>query len=209
MPLTNQKKSTKKYGYTGSKTFNLQDYRKLQADIRKANQRITRVEQRYGEGAWAIHDLYGKLDAPYSKAITPFGQIRITKDMSSAQLNLVRRSVKEFLQAKTSKLTGIRQAKANMIAGIQKTLSATQQVELTDKEAQALYRLVEDKDTRGTVEKIGASDLWKLLIDAREKKMNKSTFLATVKSYYDFSNDRDVKDDLRNFYNTYVKPKEL
>ena len=205
MALTNQRKVNKNYGYTGSKTFNLEDYRSLQKEIHKANQRITRIEQRYGEGAWAVHDLYGKLDiAP--KAVTPFGQIRITKDMPQAQLNLVRRSVKDFLyKSKTSTLTGIKQAKANMISGLQKSLSATQEVDLSDREIEALYRLVEDKDTRGTVEKIGASDLWKLLIDAREKKMNQTDFLARVKEYYNYSNDMDVKNDLKNFYNTYVK----
>ena len=196
--------TNRNYGYTGSKTFNLQDYRSLQKEIHKANQRITRIESRYGENAWAIHDLYGKLNMA-RKAITPFGQIRITKDMSQAQLNLVRRSVKEFLKSKTSTLTGIRQARANMISGLQKSLSSTQDVELSDREIEALYRLVEDKDTRGTVEKIGASDTWKLLIDAREKKMNQTDFLSRVKEYYNYSNDMDVKSDLKNFYNTYVK----
>ena len=197
--------TNKNYGYTGTKTFNLQDYRSLQKEIHKANQRITRIESRYGEGAWAVHDLYGKLNMA-RKAITPFGQIRITKDMSQAQLNLVRRSVKEFLyKSKTSTLTGIRQARANMISGLQKSLSSTQDVDLSDREIEALYKLVEDKDTRGTVEKIGASDTWKLLIDAREKKMNQTDFLAKVKEFYNYTNDQDVKNDLKDFYNKYVK----
>ena len=143
--------------YTGSKTFNLNDYRALQKEIHKANQRITRIESRYGEDAWAVHDLYGKLNMA-QKAITPFGQIRITKDMSQAQLNLVRRSVKDFLyKSKTSTLTGIRQAKANMISGLQKSLSSTQDVDLSDREIQALYKLVED--TYFTNSKI---DAWEL-----------------------------------------------
>ena len=196
--------TNKNYGYTGSKTFNLQDYRALQKEIHKANQRITRIESRYGENAWAIGDLYGKLNMA-QKAVTPFGQIRITKDMSQAQLNLVRRSVKEFLKSKTSTLTGIRQARANMISGLKKSLSSTQDVELSDREIEALYRLVEDKDTRGTVEKIGASDTWKLLIDARVKKTNQTDFLTKVKEYYNYTNDQDVKDDLKDFYKKYVK----
>ena len=204
MALTNQRKRIKNYGYTGSKTFNLNDYKALQKEIHKANQRITRIESRYGEDAWAIHDLYGKLNmAP--KAITSFGQIRITKDMSQAQLNLVRRSIKEFLKSKTSTLTGIRETKNNIMSGLKKSLSATQDVELSDKEIQALFKLVDDKDTRDTVEKIGASEMWKFLIDAREKKENKMDFLAKIKKYYNYTNDLDVKDDLADFYNKYVK----
>lgn len=196
--------TNKNYGYTGTKTFNLQDYRSLQKEIHKANQRITRIESRYGEGSWAIHDLYGKLNMA-RKAITPFGQIRITRDMSQAQLNLVRRSVKEFLKSKTSTLTGIRETKNNIMDGLQRSLSSTQDVNISDKEIEALFKLVEDKDTRGTVEKIGASTLWKLMIDSKEKKDNKLDFLARVKEYYNYTNDLDVKDDLKNFYNTYIK----
>lgn len=196
--------TNKNYGYTGTKTFNLQDYRSLQKEIHKANQRITRIESRYGEGSWAIHDLYGKLNMA-RKAITPFGQIRITRDMSQAQLNLVRRSVKEFLKSKTSTLTGIRETKNNIMDGLQRSLSSTQDVNISDKEIESLFKLVEDKDTRGTVEKIGASTLWKLMIDSKEKKDNKLDFLARVKEYYNYTNDQDVKDDLKNFYNTYIK----
>ena len=196
--------TNKNYGYTGTKTFNLQDYRSLQKEIHKANQRITRIESRYGEGSWAIHDLYGKLNMA-RKAITPFGQIRITRDMSQAQLNLVRRSVKEFLKSKTSTLTGIRETKNNIMDGLQRSLSSTQDVNISDKEIEALFKLVEDKETRGTVEKIGASTLWKLMIDSKEKKDNKLDFLARVKEYYNYTNDLDVKDDLKNFYNTYIK----
>lgn len=199
------KKINKNYGFVGSKTFNLGDYRALQKEIHKANQRITRIESRYGEGAWAIRELYGKLDAPVAKAITPFGQIRITKDMSQAQLNLVRRSVKDFLKSKTSTLTGIRQTRNNIMSGLKQSLSATEDIKLTDKEIEALFKLVEDKDTRGTVEKIGASTMWKLLIDAREKKANKTDFLVKVKQYYNYSNDQDVKSDLSDFYKKYIK----
>lgn len=199
------KKVNKNYGFVGSKTINLGDYRELQKEIHKANQRITRIESRYGEGAWAIRELYGKLDTSVAKAITPFGQIRVTKDMSQAQLNLVRRSTREFLKSKTSTLTGIRQTRNNIMDGLKRSLSSTEDVELSDREIQALFRLVEDKDTRSTVEKIGASTMWKLLIDAREKKDNKTDFLVKVKQYYNYSNDQDVKDDLSDFYKKYVK----
>lgn len=199
------KKINKNYGFVGSKTFNLGDFRNLQKEIHKANQRITRVESRYGEGAWAIRELYGKLDTSVAKAITPFGQIRITKDMSQAQLNLVRRTVKEFLKSKTSTLTGIRQTRNNIMSGLKQSLSATEDIKLTDKEIEALFKLVEDKDTRSTVEKIGASTMWKLLIDAREKKANKTDFLVKVKQYYNYSNDQDVKSDLSDFYKKYIK----
>ena len=190
--------------YTGSKTFNLNDYKVLQKEIHKANQRITRIESRYGEGSWAIHDLYGKLNMARG-AITPFGQIRITKDMNQSQLNLVKRSIKEFNKSKTSTLRGIKQARENMVSGLKRSLSTTQDVDLSDKEIEALYKLVEDKDTRSTVEKIGASDIWKLMIDAREKKQNQTDFLAKVKQYYNYSNDQDVKNDLKDFYKKYVK----
>ena len=47
--------------------------------------------------------------------------------------------------------------------------------------------------------------MWKLLIDAREKKANKTDFLVKVKQYYNYSNDQDVKSDLSDFYKKYIK----
>lgn len=189
----------------GKRYVSLAQYNKIKKDVSIANQRIRRIQAKYGDNAWAVANLTDKLDNKVIQAISPYsGEIRINKKMSDAQLNAVRSATDEFLKSKTSKLSGIRQAKANMISSLRSSLS-TEDVELTDKEAQALYRLVEDKNLRTTTEYIGASKLWALLIDAKAKRATEDEWYKMLIDYNAFGKDLDMKDDLKRIYDLYIK----
>lgn len=189
----------------GKRYVSLAQYNKIKKDVSIANQRIRRIQAKYGDNAWAVANLTDKLDNKVIQAISPYsGEIRINKKMSDAQLNAVRSATDEFLKSKTSKLSGIKQAKANMISSLRSSLS-TEDVELTDKEAQALYRLVEDKNLRTTTEYIGASKLWALLIDAKAKRATEDEWYKMLIDYNAFGKDLDMKDDLKRIYDLYIK----
>ena len=189
----------------GKRYVSLAQYNKIRKDVSIANQRIRRIQAKYGDNAWAVANLTDKLDNKVIQAISPYsGEIRINKKMSDAQLNAIRSATDEFLKSKTSKLSGIKQAKANMISSLRSSLS-TEDVELTDKEAQALYRLVEDKNLRTTVEYIGASKLWALLIDAKAKRATEDEWYKMLIDYNAFGKDLDMKDDLKRVYDLYIK----
>lgn len=180
------------------------EYKDIVKDVRKANQRIRRIQSRYGDNAWAVRNLTDKLDNKLIKAINPYsGEIRIRKNMNQAQLNAVRRATKEFLDAKTSTLIGIRRAKENVLSGLRASLS-DDEVTLDDKEMQALFRIVEDEDIKTTVEFVGASTLWRLMIDAKEKNMNENDWFNLLKDYNINGNDLDIKDDLSRIFNNYI-----
>ena len=180
------------------------EYKDIVKDVRKANQRIRRIQSRYGDNAWAVRNLTDKLDNKLIKAINPYsGEIRIRKNMNQAQLNAVRRATKEFLDAKTSTLVGIRRAKENVLSGLRASLS-DDEITLDDKEMQALFRIVEDEDIKTTVEFVGASTLWRLMIDAKEKNMNENDWFNLLKDYNINGNDLDIKDDLSRIFNNYV-----
>lgn len=189
----------------GKRYVSLAQYNKIRKDVSIANQRIRRIQAKYGDSAWAVANLYDKLDTNVIKAINPYsGEIRMNKKMSDAQLNAIRSATDEFLKSKTSKLSGIKQAKANMISSLRSSLS-TEDVELTDKEAQALYRLVEDKDLRTTTEYIGASKLWDLMIDAKAKRATEDEWYKMLIDYNAFGKDLDMKNDLKRIYDLYIK----
>lgn len=180
------------------------EYKDIVSDVRKANQRIRRIQSRYGDNAWAVRNLTDKLDNKLIKAINPYsGEIRIRKNMNQAQLNAVRRATKEFLDAKTSTLVGIRRAKENVLSGLRASLS-DDEVTLDDKEMQALFRIVEDEDIKTTVEFVGASTLWRLMIDAKEKNMNENDWFNLLKDYNINGNDLDIKEDLSRIFNKYI-----
>lgn len=183
----------------------LAQYNKIRNDVTKANQRIRRIQERYGDNAWAVANLTAKLDTKVIHAINPYsGEIKLNKRMSDAELNAIRSATDEFLKSKTSKLTGIKQAKENMITSLKSSLS-TDDIELTDREAQALYRIVEDRNLRNTAEFIGASKLWDLMIDAKAKRATEDQWYEMLLNYDAFGNDLDMKNDLKRIYDDYIK----
>lgn len=187
------------------KTVTLADYKQLQKEVSKANQRIARIQSKYGDSAWATNNLYAKLDNKLINAINPYsGSIKLRKNMNQAQLNAVRRATKEFLSSKTSTLRGISQVKKDVRDSLRASLS-DDNIQLTDKEVQALYRLVEDKDLQTTVDYVGASTLWRLIIDAKQKNMNERDWNKVLRDYNISGNDLDLKKDLSRIFNDYVK----
>ena len=201
--------------YMARKYVSLTDYKAIVKDVRKANQRIARIQKRYGENAWALNNLYDKLDNKMINAISPYsGEISIKKNMSNAQLNAVRRATKEFLSSKTSTIRGIENVKKEVKEGLKKVFNDNN-LNVSDKEINSLYRIVEDKDLRTTAELIGASTLWRLVIDARNKNMNKKEWNDQLKKYninelinknwdevmedyLDKGNDLDIKFDVKS-----------
>lgn len=187
------------------RTVTLADYKQLQKEVHKANLRIDRIKAKYGDQAWATTNLYSKLDNKMINAISPYsGNIRLRKSMNQAQLNAIRRATKEFLTSKTSTLTGIKQVRKTVQQSLKASLS-DDDIQLTDKEVQALYRLVEDKDLKTTVDYVGASTLWRLIIDAKNKKMSERDWNKILRDYNINGNDLDLKNDLSRIFNEYIK----
>lgn len=189
------------------KTFSLEDYNKLVKDIKVANQRIQKIQNRYGEESWAINELYKNIDNRFIKAVSgKTGGIRIDKSMTDVQLRMVQKATDMFLhEYKTSSLVGIRHA----IADTKKSLQATygeQFKEITDKEVNFLYDLVEDKNKRDLTENIGASEVWAKLIQAKEQKLKLSEFRDLFKDVDNVDlKEKDTREYLREIYYKYKK----
>lgn len=181
------------------------DYKELVKRVKIANQRIRRIQERYGDNAWAVRNLTDKLDNKLINAISPYsGEIRIRKNMNQAQLNAIRKATNDFLdKSKTSTLVGIRRAKENVLQGLRASLS-DDTIQLSDQEMQSLFRIVEDDDIKTTVDFIGASTLWRLMINAKEKNMNENDWFNLLKDYNINGNDLDIKNDLSRIFNEYI-----
>jgi hypothetical protein len=192
----------------GRRYVSLEQYNNIRKEVDKANKRIRRIQAKYGDKAWAVANLTEKLDRqPLINAINPYsGEIKLNKSMSDATLNAVRSATNEFLKSKTSTLRGIKEAKENMIASLKSSLS-TDNIQLTDKEAQALYRIVEDKNLRDTAEYIGASQLWDLMIEAKVKRASEDEWYKMLLDYNAFGKDLDMKNDLQRIYDEYIAKK--
>lgn len=186
-------------------SFTLKDYNNLVKDVKKANQRIQKLQGRYGESSWAINQLYDKIDNKNINGVSVLtGNIKINKNMSEIQLKAIEKATTKFLDSQTSTLRGVKKAISNMQDAIKTNYSDINKP-LSDKDAEKLYSFLENKDTRGTVEKIGASDTWTRAIQAKEENLSKEDFIDLFKNTKANINDMDVREDLETIYNKYMQ----
>ena len=197
-----------------SRLFTLKDYENLKKEVRKANQRITRLTETFGERSWATIGLYNKLEDPKVLALTRYGNIRINKRMSDVKLKYIEQAVKEFNSpdTKTSTVRGARQAIKNTKEALKSHFSKLETGEngelitknLTDEEVGRLYNIVEDKERRDMTQLFDPSETWARLIQAKEQNLSYDKF-AELFSEDANINDEDVKEYLRYIYNLYMK----
>lgn len=184
--------------------FNYADYKQLIKNVKIANQRIQRIQKKYGENSWAINQLYDKIDNNKISAVSTLtGGIKINKNMSDIELKAIAKATDDFLHSKTSKIRGIKQT----IRTTKKSLQATfgdQTKNITDNEIDVLYSFVEINDYRGLVEQIGASDMWRTLVRAKEQNWTFDKFTEVFKNRADI-NDKDVRQLLREMYVKYIR----
>ena len=179
------------------------DYEKLKKDVARVNKAITRIENKYGEGSWSTRRLYEKLDNESYNAITKSGRVRVNKNMSDIQLKAIEKSVSNFLNSKTSTLKGIKGTIKDVKSSLKATLGDMNN-EISDRDINKLYDLVEDKDKRIDTERIGASTIWTTLTEAKENE------IENVNKYYDLVEKRgniklseEDKDFLEDIYLRY------
>lgn len=187
------------------KGLSLEEYGKLIKDVRKANQRIQRIQSRYGESSWAVNQLYERIDNDNIRGVSILtGNIRIDKNMSDIQLKAIQKATKTFLESQTSTLRGVSKAINNMQDAIQKHYSDIDK-KISDEDAEKLYYLLENKDVRNTVEQIGASETWTRAIRAKDQNLSKDKFIDLFKNVKVNTNDEDIRADLERIYDLYMK----
>ena len=187
-------------------SFRLKDYNQLARDVKRANQRIQKLQSRYGESSWAINQLYEKIDNKNVNGISDLtGNIRISKNMTEIQLKAIQKATNKFLESQTSTLRGVKKAINNMQDAIKANYSSVNKP-LSDKDAEKLYSLLEDRETRGTVEKIGASDTWTRAVRAKENNLSKNEFIDLFKNAKNVDiNDVDMRRDIETIYYKYMQ----
>ena len=120
-------------------TFSLSDYNKLVRDVRIANQRIQRIQNRYGESSWAINELYNKIDNNLVNGVSQLtGNIKVSKSMSEIQLRAIEKATNTFLKSETSKLRGIKKTIKNTKESLQRTFG-DEANRISDREINTLY----------------------------------------------------------------------
>lgn len=198
-----EKIPVKKYYSKDSKKNADKLFNELVRKTGQANKRLRAIRNEFGKIGWAGENLKQKTEMSLISSWTSRG-IRVRRSMTPHQMKATLKAIDNFLQSKTSSVKGIRQTIKRQQQGLQKTLS-NEDITITTKESQTLYKFFEDKDFNYITRYIGASDLFVLLEDAKDNNDTINQFLSRIENYIFVGEDEDMRNALESIYNKYVR----
>lgn len=189
------------------KTVKSDMYNDLYKQVREANERIRKLEKRYGDESWGIKKL-ARLDTENTRLLTSKNRIRISKNMTERELRILKKEVKDWLSLETSTIKGVENVKKRQIQNIKANLS-DDEVELSNNEAEALYQMFDDRDFTSVIKNysIPPSDLWVCIEEAKEKNVSESGWLDIIGRYINRESldvDSDLRRSLLRIYDRYI-----
>ena len=182
-------------------------FRELTKLSKRANQRIVRIERKFGKDTWGIKRLRNKLDIEPLQAWTRAGRVRVNKKMSITQLRATIKATKQFLNSKaTSTISGIKATRMKQIESIKRNLSI-EDFEISFEEAESLYTIYEDTDFESFAKYYfeSAEELQVLIEEAKEGNYSENQFIKLINDYITFGNDLEILERVKAIYNKYVK----
>ena len=179
-------------------------YTELKTLSKRANQRILRLERKFGTENLAIRNLRDKLAIEPLQAWTSSGRVKVNKSMTEIQMKATIKATNQFLNPNLSTITGIKKAKKKATETLRVRFS-TDVKQLTTQEAEVLYSIFTDKDVNQISNFVPGSDALAVTENAVEQKQSFNDFVAVMNSVKKYNGHRGNYDDiLRKIYMKYV-----
>lgn len=178
--------------------------KEVDKQVKEANERLKSLSRRYKTGTWATKKLINRLDTSTVKAFNKQKNIiKYNKNMTVTQLKSIQKAINLFMKSKTSTKKGIKQISTQTKKSIQRELSLEDR-DIEEEDVESFYNMLSDNDFNYLSDKIGASDLWAFIQDAKDYNYNETKFINLLNDYIDFGNDLQMKESAIALYNKYV-----
>lgn len=175
----------------------------LKSAAREANKRLSRLHKNYPNETWSEKILLDRLNIKYS-GLTPTGRVKANKKMTDQEIKASLRAVNDFLKDKRSTVEGLEETKEKLQKSISDSLQ--ENIEgITAEDADNLVQLFEDENVKNVMRFIEPSDLFRMVIEAKQQKITQKAFVDMARDYIDFSENRGIVKSLKGFYRSYLK----
>ena len=182
-------------------------YREVQRQVREVNQRLNSLERKHARGTWSSGKLMTRIQSNKTKGLLYKGKrIKLKPKMTKTNLTQVQKATRQFLESATSNNKGIKKVKQSTIKSLKDTLNlgADKSKRLSDKDAEFLYSVLEDKGVRDLINNIGASTLWSEIRYADVNNISEDKFIDRLNNYMAQDMDEDLKEQAIRVYEKYV-----
>lgn len=179
---------------------------KLRITVEKVNRRLNKLDQGKVYGRYAskqILRLAGQKNILYSRKRRN-KLIISTKGLTQSELRLYQKQMESFLKSKTSTVSGVKQARANVIEKVKKSLSGMTDLELTDDDVEDFFNLTsKDNDFKYLADRMDPSKLYILMQHTKEADGTGENFISMLENYMTVNN-QNVRKKATRLYNKFV-----
>ena len=180
---------------------------KLLRSIEMVNKKLNKLDRAGLYGKYASKKLFrsirGESKIKYSRAKKVKVTVKV-KEMNASQIRYYQKIFDTFLASKTSSPIGIEQTRSKVAQKLKESLSEITDSDITDQDIDDFYALVQDEDFRYLADKIGDSDIYILVNEAKERNLKETGFAKLLEQYMTL-NTQEIRDAALNLYNKFVE----
>ena len=171
--------------------------------VKKANSRLDSLNRRFKSGTWASKILKKNLSTTKNN-FWRGGRVKLKKKMTKTQLIAINKSVRNFLNSKTSTVKGINTVREDTIKTLQKTWS-TKKNKMSYEDAEKFYEMFGDDNFDTLAEKVGSSALQTYVQSSVAREDNIFDFMEGLETFGDLDmEDQDMREKAIDLYMKYV-----
>lgn len=179
---------------------------KLLRSIEMTNRKLNRLESAGVYNKYASKKLLRTIsnEAPikYNKGKASKVTVNV-KQLTPSQIRYYQKVFTSFLESKTSTTIGIKDKETKTRAKLKQSLSEITDEDISDQDVEDFYTLLEDNDFRYLADKIGDSDIYILVNEAKSRDLDEGRFTKMLEQYMTV-NTKEARDAASNLYNKFV-----
>ena len=179
---------------------------KLLRSIEMTNRKLNRLESAGEYNKYASKKLLQRIRNESLVKYNKGKRVKVTvnvKKLNPTQIRYYQKVFNSFLESKTSSAFGIKDVESRTHEKLKQSLSEIRDEDLTEQDVEDFYTLVEDNDFRYFADKIGDSDIYILVNEAKSRDLKKRPFYEMLKQYMTI-NTKEARDAARRLYEKYV-----
>lgn len=131
--------------------------------------------------------------------------VKLKANLSKTQLVNIHDFITKFKDSKTAYKSGLKEAvKTKRQNLIEQTDNEAFVNSLSDNQINVIYSAYDDPDYKTVAMEIDPSDLFALMITAKQEQWSLTTFRKELENYMSTTNDKDLRNSIRIIYEKYI-----
>ena len=182
---------------------------RINLQIKRINKQIKRLERSGDFGTYKSRELIDfvkrmpELQMKKSKASKRHSvQFKAVQTPTVGSLRLISKKFDEIIKSRVFSVIGIRRMRKEIRKKVTKTLSEQLGRELTKKEVDLFYEIVQYKETE-ILDKISPSDFYQLVEVAKDQWADEDTWLSILNNYVTINNEY-IREQAKELYYKFV-----